>query len=406
MKKQWATLWINGTIITCTKGYGLIHHGAIAATQGKIAWVGAMQALPERSEKLAEHVIDLEGRCLTPGLIDCHTHVVYAGNRAHEFEQRLHGVSYADIARRGGGIQSTVTATRNAAFDTLLAESLPRVQMMLQNGATTIEIKSGYGLDLATELMMLRVAKRIGELLPITVRTTFLGAHTVPTEYRNNADRYIDVICNEMIPAIAREKLADSVDVFCETIAFNVAQTERVFAAAQQHGLTVKCHAEQLSNSGATALAVKYQALSVDHLEHLSPAGISALAKSNTVAVLLPGAFYYVREKQLPPLEQLREHNIPIALATDCNPGTSPILSLPLILNMACTLFRLTPEEAWLGVTQHAARALGIADEYGSLTIGKAADFAIWNVAHPVDLCYYLGGSFLQQLVKAGNTVL
>lgn len=405
MTKPWDTLWINGKILTCTQGYGLIHHAAIAVKQGKIAWVGQMQALPDTPENLADDVHDLADRCLTPGLIDCHTHLVYAGNRAHEFEQRLQGVSYADIARQGGGIQSTVAATRAASSDELLAQSLQRARTMLANGTTTVEIKSGYGLDWATELKMLRVAKRIHELLPLTVRTTFLGAHIIPPEYRDNAEAYIDLICGDMIPALAEQQLIDAVDVFCEDLAFNLSQTQRVFATAQQYGLPVKCHAEQLSDSGSAALAASYQALSVDHLEYISLAGIQAIAQSGTVAVLLPGAFYFLRETQQPPVELLRGHKVPIALATDCNPGTSPLLSLPLVLNMACTLFRLTPEEALQGVTLHAAKALGMQNTHGSLEVGKVADFVVWEVGNIVELIYYLGVNLVSQVIIGGKIV-
>lgn len=405
MSKQWDTLWINGLIATCEQGYGLLKNAAIAVKNGKIAWVGTMQDLPSEAETLADTVHDITGCSLTPGLIDCHTHLVYAGNRAHEFEQRLQGVSYEDISRQGGGIQSTVTATRAASQDVLFDQSLKRARSLLASGVTSLEIKSGYGLDWETELKILRVAKCIEEALPLTVSKTFLGAHTVPLEYRGKADAYIDLICNEMIPLVAKEKLADAVDVFCERIAFSLQQTERVFKAATEHGLAIKCHAEQLSDSGSAMLAAKYHAWSVDHLEHLSLQGVKAIAESGTVAVLLPGAFYFLRETHYPPIALLREHQVPIAIATDANPGTSPILSLLLILNMACTLFRLTPEEALMGVTLNAAKALGMDKTHGSLVSGKVADFAIWKVGHPAELAYYMGDSPLQQLVKEGRVV-
>lgn len=403
MDKKWDAIWFNGSLVKCENGYCFTKNAAIAVKNKKIAWLGKMSELFGSVNELANHCYDLQGRCLTPGLIDAHTHVIYAGNRAHEFEQRLQGISYEEIARRGGGIQSTVTATRAASEDELLAQSLPRITAMLANGVTTLEIKSGYGLDFSSELKILRVAKRIENLLPLTIIKTFLGAHIVPQEYHDQADKYLDLICHELIPTIAKEQLADHVDVFCEKIAFNLEQTERVFKAAQQYKLGIKCHAEQLSDSNATQLAAKYRALSVDHLEYLSLGGIKAMVESNTVAVLLPGAFYYLREKKLPPIDLLREYNIPMAIATDCNPGTSPVISLLLILNMACTIFRLTPEEALLGVTQQAAKALGIENNLGTLTVGKSADFAVWNIDHPTELAYYVGANPLHQLVKAGE---
>lgn len=405
MTKKWDAIWVNGLIVTCEQGYGLIDQGAIAIKEGKIAWIGNVLELPNELEDLADSVHDAKGFCITPGLIDCHTHLVYAGNRAYEFELRLEGVSYEEIAKQGGGIQSTVSLTRGASEDELLQQSLKRARTLLAGGVTTMEIKSGYGLDLETELQILRVAKRIGEILPITVSKTFLGAHTVPEEYRNREDAYIDLVCNEMIPAVVEEKLADAVDVFCENIAFNLKQTERVFRAAKKYGLPVKCHAEQLSDSGSAKLAAKYNALSADHLEYISEEGVRAIAESGTVAVLLPGAFYFLRETTLPPIELLRQSQMPVAIATDSNPGTSPILSLLLILNMACTLFRMTPEEALAGVTRHAAKALGLEKTHGSLTVGKVADLAVWDVTHPAELSYYMGNNPLKQLVKAGLTI-
>lgn len=405
MNKQYDAIWINSLIATCESGYGLIEKGAIAVKNGKIAWVGSMQALVNSPENLADQVYDCGGKCLTPGFIDCHTHIVYGGNRAHEFELRLQGVTYEEIAKKGGGIQSTVKATRELSEEKLFQESLRRVYALMHSGVTTLEIKSGYGLDLETELKMLRVAKRIEETLPVTVSKTFLGAHTVPHEYRGMPDKYIDLVCHEMIPAVVKENLADAVDAFCEKIAFDTQQTDRVFRAAHKYGLGVKCHAEQLSDSMGAILAASYHAWSVDHLEHVSNAGVRAISNSGTVAVLLPGAFYYLRETHLPPVEALREHRVPIALATDSNPGTSPILSLLMILNMACTLFRLTPVEALEGVTRHAAKALNLQNTHGTLTIGKVADFAIWDVGHPVELVYYMGGNPLKQLVKNGVVV-
>lgn len=388
--KKWQELWINAQIVTCEGGYGLIENGAIAVADGYIAWIGKMSALTADPETLADEVFDADGRCITPGLIDCHTHLVYGGNRANEFEMRLKGVSYEEIAQQGGGIHSTVAATRALSQNELLAQSMTRAQALCASGATTLEIKSGYGLDMESEIKILRVAKRIGEELGVRVYGTFLGAHAVPSEYKDNPDDYVTYVCEKMIPRIAEEKLAEAVDVFCEKIAFNLAQTERVFKTAEEYGLRVKCHAEQLSDSGAAALAAKYNALSVDHLEHLSEAGVEAIAKSGTVAVLLPGAFYFLRETKVPPIELLRKHKVPMAIASDCNPGTSPVTSLLLIMNMACTLFRLTPEEALLGVTQHAARALGLEHEIGTLTVGKRANLRAWDVSHPRELAYYI----------------
>jgi len=403
--KKWDAIWINATIVTCEKGYGLISPGAIAVEDNKIAWIGAMQDLPALASNLANEIHDIAGCCVTPGFIDCHTHLVYGGNRANEFAQRLQGVTYEEITRQGGGIQSTVNATRTISEEDLLQVSLVRAKYLLASGVTTLEIKSGYGLDHATELKMLRVAKQIEASLPITVVRTYLGAHTVPKEFLDRADDYVDFVCQQMIPEISEKKLAEAVDVFCEKIAFNIEQTERVFKAAREHGLKIKCHAEQLSDSGSVQLAAQYQALSVDHLEYTSVESVKRLSETNTVAVLLPGAFYFLREKQLPPIELLRQYQIPLALASDCNPGTSPILSLLLILNMACTLFRLTPEEAFSGVTIHAAQALGLERKYGTLTVGKIADLAIWDVKHPVELVYYMGANPLRYLVKNGKIV-
>jgi imidazolonepropionase len=400
---QWDVIWMHGMLAPCESAGTVIADAAVAARDGKISWAGPAHDLPGKPSDLAREVYDVSGLCMTPGLIDCHTHLVFAGNRAREFERRLEGVTYEEIAREGGGIQSTVAATRAVSEDELFAQSLPRAAALLQSGVTTLEIKSGYGLDFATEAKILRVAKRIGEVLPLTVRRTFLGAHTVPLEYRGNNQKYVDLVCDEMLPRIAAENLADAVDVFCETIAFDLRQTEQVFRAALRHQLGIKCHGEQLSCSDSAVLAAQYNALSVDHLEYASPAGIKALAKSGTTAVLLPGAYYFLREKQLPPLQLLRESGAAIALASDCNPGTSPIMSLLVIMNMACTLFRMTPSEALQGVTLHAAKALGMEKTHGSITVGKAADMALWNVNSPAELCYYLGNQPLAGLVKAGK---
>jgi imidazolonepropionase len=400
--KQWDTLWVNAVIATMQSGeaYGLLKNAAMAVKNGKIAWIGGMADLQGVPEELAVVVRDVKGKCITPGFIDCHTHLVYAGNRCHEYAMRLQGESYEAIAKAGGGIRSTVKATRAASEDELLEQSLKRARALMQSGVTTVEIKSGYGLDLETELRLLRVAKKIAEILPINVVTTFLGAHTVPGEYQGKSDEYIDLVCDQMIPAIAQEKLADNVDVFCETIGFTLSQTEKVFVTAKKYGLGIKCHAEQLSDSGSARLAASYQALSVDHLEHLSEDGVKALADSNTVAVLLPGAFYFLKETHKPPVAWLRQHGVPMAISTDCNPGTSPVTSLLLMLNMACTFFGLTPEEALVGVTRHAAKALGLDKTHGSLEIGKVADMALWDVNHPEELVYYLGMDLLLERIK------
>lgn len=403
--KQWDALWLNASIATMAAGgaaYGLIKNAAIGIKNKKITWIGPRVELPGMPEDLAEDIYDVEGSCITPGLIDCHTHLVYGGNRYHEFEMRMQGATYTEIAHAGGGIRSTVNATREIDEEELFQQSLKRASALSSEGVTTLEIKSGYGLDLVTELKILRVAKRISDVLPLTVQLTFLGAHALPAEYKGRADEYIDLVCNTMLPEVKAAGLANAVDVFCETIGFSLEQTERVFAAANKLGLSIKCHAEQLSDSGSAALASKYQALSVDHLEFLSEAGVEAVAKSGTVAVLLPGAFYFLREKKLPPIELLRQYKVPMAVATDCNPGTSPVTSLLLMLNMACVLFGLTPEEALLGVTRNAAKALGLEQDIGTLEVGKAADFVVWDVVHPAELVYYFGRNPVSWVVKAG----
>jgi len=400
-------IWIHANLATMTgEGpYGRIENGAIAVADDKIAWVGKTNLLPEDLKRKADKVHDVQNRWITPGLIDCHTHLVYGGNRANEFEQGLQGITYEEIARQGGGIRSTVAATREADEHFLYRQSLPRLLSLLREGVTTVEIKSGYGLDLDTEMRMLRVARRLGDNLPVTVISTYLGAHALPPEFDNRSDDYIDFVCREVLPKVAASDLASAVDAFCETIGFSRHQTEQVFQAAQRYGFPVKIHAEQLSDMGGAGLAAKYDALSADHLEYLSETGAQAMADAGTVAVLLPGAFYYLRETRRPPIDMLRQYNVPIAVATDCNPGSSPVGSLLAMLNMACVLFRLTPEEALSGVTRHAARALGIHDQTGILAPGKDADFVIWAIDDPAELAYSLGFNPCQQVVRKGKPI-
>ena len=386
----WDSLWRNVHLASMSgPGYGEIRNAALAVHEGRIAWLGAEQDLPAGCK--ADQVHDGGGCWITPGLIDCHTHIVYAGDRSDEFEARLNGASYQDIAARGGGILSTVRATRAATEEHLYQASLSRVQALLAEGVTTLEIKSGYGLNLDTEAKMLRVARRIGRELPVTVRTTFLGAHALPPEFDRRADDYINEVCERMLPALVALGLVDAVDAYCETIGFTPAQTGRVFKAAQKLGLPVKLHAEQLSDQGGAELVAHFRGLSADHLEYLSPAGIKAMAEQGTVAVLLPGAFYFLRETKLPPVPALRAAGVPIAIATDCNPGTSPLTSLLLTMNMACTLFRMTPAEALAGVTRHAATALALSADRGTLEVGKRADLALWQIDRPADLAYRMG---------------
>jgi imidazolonepropionase len=380
--------------------YGLIEDAAIVLTAGRIAWVGARTALPDDYSGLISR--DMGGRLVTPALIDCHTHVVHGGNRAAEFELRLAGASYEEVARAGGGIVSTVTATRKASEDELVAAALPFVDAMIAQGVAVIEIKSGYGLQQDTELRMLRAARAIGRLRPVAVRTSFLGAHAVPAEYTGRADAYIDAVCLPALRAAHAEGLVDAVDGFCEGIAFSPAQIARVFAVAAELGLPVKLHAEQLSNLGGAVLAARHGALSADHLEYLDEAGVAAMAAAGTVAVILPGAFYTLRETRMPPIEALRRHGVPMAVATDMNPGSSPMASILLAMNMACTLFRLTPAEALAGVTAHAARALGLPGR-GTLAPGQIADLAVWNCQHPAELAYRIGFNPLSQRIIGGE---
>jgi imidazolonepropionase len=376
---------------------------AIAVEHGTIAWLGASADLPAQYAAWPRE--ELHGAWVTPGLVDCHTHLVYGGQRADEFAQRLAGVSYEEIARQGGGIVSTVRATRAATEQALFDQSAARLEPLLAEGVTAIEIKSGYGLDLDSERKMLRVARQLGERYPVTVYTTFLGAHALPPEFAGRADAYIDEVCNTMLPALADEGLVDAVDVFCERIGFSLEQSERVFNAAARYKLPVKMHAEQLSNGGGTALAARHRALSADHLEFLDEAGVAAMKEAGTVAVLLPGAYYFIRETQLPPLDLLRRYEVPIAISTDSNPGTSPATSLLLMMNMATTLFRMTVPEVLKGVTSNAARALGKADRHGSLEAGRAADFAVWSVDSLAELAYWIGRPLCSRVVRAGETV-
>ena len=397
------TLWQHCNVATMANGmYSIIEDAAIVTRDGYIEWIGPRQQLPT-GEYRQTH--GLEGAWVTPGLIDCHTHTVFGGNRSGEFEQRLQGVSYAEIAAAGGGIASTVRATRAASEDELFASAKKRLQSLLRDGVTSVEIKSGYGLDLASERKILRVIRRLGAELPVSVRSTCLAAHALPPEYAERADDYIDHICHEMLPALAAEGLVDAVDAFCEYLAFSPAQVERVFIAAQALGLPVKLHAEQLSSLHGSSLAARYHALSADHLEFMTEDDAIAMAQSGTVAVLLPGAFYFLRETQLPPMEALRKHGVKIAVASDLNPGTSPALSVRLMLNMACTCFRMTPEEALAGVTLHAAKALGMEQTHGSLEVGKVADFVAWQIDRPADLAYWLGGDLEKRVVRHGVEV-
>lgn len=387
-------VWLNAHLATMADGgdcYGTVEDGAVAVLNGRIAWVGPRRQLPPDWRGAIQH--DCGGAWLTPGFIDCHTHIVHAGCRAGEFEQRLNGVSYEEIARAGGGILSSVRATRAASDEQLQAQSRHRLRRLLSEGVTTVEIKSGYGLDTETECKMLRVAGVLAGELRFRASRTFLGAHALPPEYAGRADDYITLVCEQMLPRIAKERLADAVDVFCEHIAFTAAQTERVFAAAKALGLPAKLHADQLSDGGGAALAAKHHALSADHLEYSSEKSVRALAKAGTVAVLLPGAYYMLRETRRPPIDLMRKHGVAMAVSTDCNPGTSPCVSLLLMLNMACTLFRLTPAEALAGVTRQAAKALGLQAVTGQLKVGLAADFALWDVGRPAQLAYAMGAN-------------
>lgn len=396
-------LWKNARLATMAgpgNGLGLVDKGLVAARGGDIVHAGPEAEAPAFT---APEIVDVAGRWITPGLVDCHTHIVHGGNRAHEFELRLAGATYEELARAGGGIVSTMKATRAATEDELLASALPRVDALIAEGVTTLEVKSGYGLERAAEMKSLKAARRLGEVRPLSVTTTFLGAHALPPEAAGDKDAYIDAVCRDMLPAVAAAGLADSVDAFCETIGFTPEQVARVFETAKGLGLPVKLHAEQLSNLHGAALAARFGAQSADHLEYIDEAGVAALAQAGTVAVLLPGAFYFVRETHKPPVDLLRRHGVPMAIASDSNPGSSPLTSLLLAMNMAATLFRLTVDECLAGVTREAARALGRLDRVGTLEAGKSCDLAIWDVERPAELVYRMGFNPLHQRVWRGN---
>lgn len=406
--QQWDSLWINVNIATMdaiadgTDGYGSILKGAIGVKDQRIMWVGKQSDLPKSPHKCAREIHDGQHQWLTPGLIDCHTHLVFGGNRATEFAQGLGGVSYAEISKAGGGIRSTVTATRTATKQQLIDSAQTRLNHLMAEGVTSLEIKSGYGLDTKNEVRMLQVARALEQHNAIGVSTTFLGAHSIPDAYQGRPQDYIDLVCEQMLPEIARLGLADAVDAFCETIAFSPAQTAQVFDQAKAHNLPVKLHADQLSDSGGAKLAADYGALSADHIEYSSEQGIAAMAEAGVTAVLLPGAFYTLRETQQPPLELLRRYKVPIAIATDANPGSSPTTSLLLMVNMACTLFRMLPLESFAGVTINAAKALGLDHDRGSLKAGKRADFALWDIQKMSELGYWLGVNPCTGRVKNG----
>jgi len=404
MAERFDTIWHNARLATVREDLpdlGAIERGVIASRDGRIAFAGSHSDFPADAD--AKERTDCEGRWITPGLVDCHTHLVFGGNRAHEFELRLKGASYEEIARAGGGIVSTVAATRAASEAELLAGALPRLDALIGEGVTTTEIKSGYGLNTPTEMRQLSAARALGRVRPVSVRTSFLGAHALPAEAEGDKDRYIDLVCREMLPAVAEAGLADAVDAFMENIAFSAEQTARVFRAARALGLPVKLHADQLSDLGGAALAAEFSALSADHLEHTSEAGVAAMARAGTVAVLLPGAFYFIRETTKPPVELFRTHGVNMALATDCNPGSSPLTSLLLAMNMGATLFRMTVAECLTGVTREGARALGMLDQTGTLEAGKACDLAIWDIERPAELIYRIGFNPLHRRVWRGR---
>ena len=402
---MWDSIWVNAHLATLRAGkYGIIRRGVLAAAQGSIAWVGARSDLPDEPARLAREVHDCQGRWITPGLIDCHTHLVYAGNRAREFELRPPGTGAEELSR-SSGIASTVRETRDASEMELIRVASARLKRMMDEGVTTVEIKSGYGLDTASEMKLLRVARLLGESGAVTVKTSFLAAHALVPEYRGGADAYAEFVCREMLPAVAAAGLADAVDAVCDGACFSAQQAQRLLEAARALRLPVKLHADEFSDTGGAELAARYRALSADHLEHSNEAGLRALAGSGTVAVLLPGSHYFLRQKSPPPLALLRSHGVPIAVASDCNPGSSPASSILLALNMACTLFGLTPEEALAGATRNAAAALGMSASHGTLEVGKDADFALWDIDEPAELAYAMGTNTCAGVVKRGNPV-
>ncbi len=403
---SWNTVFINvrlATMVTGGEAYGQTAADCLAIEGDRIVWIGNQTDLATLSLPGSCNVIDLDGRWMTPGLVDCHTHMIYGGNRAEEFEMALNGLSYEEIAKRGGGIISTVNATRDASEEELIKSSNPRLLESLRGGVTTLEIKSGYGLDVEDEIKMLEVAKRLGEENPVRVQKTFLGAHALPPEFKEDSDGYIAKVCQTMLPTAHALGLVDAVDAFCEKIAFSAEQVRILFKKAEELNIPIKLHAEQLSNLHGAELAANFNALSADHLEYLDEAGVKAMAKHNTVAVLLPGAFYFLRETKLPPLDLLRQHKVPIALATDCNPGSSPVTSPQLVMNMAAIFFRMTPEEALAGFTRNGAQALGLLDQIGTLETGKQADLAIWDIDHPAELTYRVGSAPLHKRYFAGQ---
>jgi len=402
---HWDLLLTDVSIATMQRGaveYGTIEDGAIAISDSLLAWIGPAADLPDNAATVTK---SLSGHLATPALIDCHTHLIFGGNRAAEFEQRLQGVSYEQIAKDGGGILSTVKATREASIEELLQSADTRLQALAADGVATVEIKSGYGLDVETEIKMLDVARQLGDTSDLTVCPTLLAAHSIPPEFSDDPDEYVDLICAQLIPQVVERNLADAVDAYCESFAFNAEQVSRVFEAARAAGLRVKLHADQLSDGGGAALAADFDALSADHLEYASEKGIESLGEAGSVAVLLPGAFLTLGETQLPPIDSMREHGVPMAVATDCNPGTSPLISVREAMALACRLFKLTPEECLAGTTREAALALGLGDDRGTLEVGKRADIAIWNIEHPRDLSYWLGVHPLSGLLIAGRSV-
>jgi imidazolonepropionase len=406
--KKWDYLIINAHLATMVDNgepYGAIRHGALAIADQRIAWLGPLNELPGAPENCANKVYAASGLWLTPGLIDCHTHLVFAGNRASEFEQRLNGVSYEEIARKGGGILSTVNATRSANEGDLVEKAAERMRHLRSQGVTRVEVKSGYGLTLESELRMLRAIRRLQERQPIDVSSTFLGAHAVPPEFKDDSDAYVDLVCNEMLPVIKEQGLADAVDAYCESIAFSTDQVRRVFETASKLGFDLKLHADQLTDCGGASLAAEFKALSADHLEYTGEAGVKAMAKAGTIAVMLPGAFHNLQDPQKPPIQSLREHAVPMAVATDCNPGSSPLSSIITAMNLACIHFKMTPEESLAGVTINAAKALGVDQQVGSLEVGKMADLALWDISEPAELAYWVGGRRCRRLYKDGQAV-